>query len=154
MCSFSRLFLCIVKFCEYKILLLATIVTIRHSSMNPHRRFISKENIFHHNFVILKRKEEGSHVSSRNILCPVSLLYSVHWNHANLRLPELWGRTKFGNESSGTSRRFRIYRGKKTHVQIMWYKSSFFSIERSNGKKKGHDTLDVKKRCQRILYFS
>lgn len=40
-----------------KILLLATIVTIRNSPMNPHRRFISKENIFHHNFVILKVRE-------------------------------------------------------------------------------------------------
>lgn len=40
-----------------KVLLFATIVTIRNSPMNPHRRFISKENIFHHNFVILKVRE-------------------------------------------------------------------------------------------------
>lgn len=66
------------------------------------------------------RKKDPVCVSSRNILCPVSLLYSVPLDHADPRLPELWGRIKFGNESSRTSRRFRIYRGKKTHVQIMW----------------------------------
>jgi hypothetical protein len=126
---------------------------VSETPMNPRRRFISKENSFYHNFVIVEvgKGRKFPCISSRDLLSRHAIVFTRSRGSSFT-----WIEEELNSETDGrivTDSQFRIYRGKKTTCTNN-VANPHLSVEGNIGEKKKRNS-DVKKkeRCPAWLIF-